>query len=145
MCMVVHICILNLTFLTKDVICTCTSIYHEYKDSLAIFLNYTEKMIYNVFGIWNWNIQLVRFLVYIICCFQIKYETLWIPKIYIPLEWVKHISHWSRHMKLLIYGLVVEMIYEYMWFYSCQHVPGRVFFYYQYGWLWDDRIFLLCL
>ena len=96
-------------------------------------------MIYNAFGIWNWNIQLVSFLVYLLFCLKIKFKSLWVYSIYVSFKWDKHIFHWILHMNLLIDGYVIELIYEYLWLYSSQDhsgeqiVLGKVLFYDLYG------------
>ena len=60
------ICNFYLLYLPKYVIFACTSLYHEFKECLPIFVIYTEKIIYNIFAFWNWNIELISLLVYLL-------------------------------------------------------------------------------
>ena len=78
-------------------------------------------MFYSIFGVWKWNLWLVRFLVYLLYLLNIKSGLLWVSRVYFPFRWVILTVHWRIYaLNLLVCVYIVEMSYECLYLSSRQ-------------------------
>ena len=78
---------------TKDVIISARICYPGYETSPTISIFYSKKIIRNIFGVWNWNINIVCFFLDPLRFLELKFDPLCAYGIYVTFKQTKCIVH----------------------------------------------------